>query len=56
MQITTKKIFTKQDDGTYLGYDAYRLTKSYRDSDGKERKSHVLYLGRLEGLSRQDRK
>ena len=56
MQITTKKIFTKQDDGTYLGYDAYRLTKSYRDSDGKERKSHVLYLGRLEGLTRQDRK
>ena len=34
MQITTKKIFTKQDDGTYLGHDAYRLTKSYRDSDG----------------------
>ena len=56
MQITTKKIFTKQDDGTYLGHDAYRLTKSYRDSDGKERKAHVLYLGRLEGLSRQDRK
>ena len=56
MQITTKKIFTKQDDGTYLGHNAYRLTKSYRDSDGKERKAHVLYLGRLEGLSRQDRK
>ena len=56
MQITTKKIFTKQDDGTYLGHNAYRLTKSYRDSDGKERKTHVLYLGRLEGLTRQDRK
>ena len=56
MQITTKKIFTKQEDGTYLGHDAYRLTKSYRDSDGKERKTHVLYLGRLEGLTRQDRK
>ena len=56
MQITTKKIFTKQEDGTYLGHNAYRLTKSYRDSGGKERKAHVLYLGRLEGLSRQDRK
>ena len=56
MQITTKKNFTKQEDGTYLGHDAYRLTKSYRDSDGKERKTHVLYLGRLEGLTRQDRK
>ena len=56
MQITTKKIFTKQEDGTYLGHDAYRLTKSYRDSDGKERKTHVLYLGCLGGLTRQDRK
>ena len=55
MQITKKKIFTKQEDGTYLGRDAYRLTKSYRDSGGKERKSHVLYLGSLDGLSKSDR-
>lgn len=56
MLITKKKSFIKQEDGTYLGHDVYRLTKSYRDSDGKERKSHVLYLGRLEGLTRADRK
>ena len=55
-RLNAPKIFTKQEDGTYLGHDAYRLTKSYRDSDGKERKTHVLYLGRLEGLTRQDRK
>ena len=55
MQITKKKIFAKQEDGKYLGYDAYRLTKSYRDSTGKERKRHVLYLGRLEGLTKAER-
>ena len=55
MQITTKKCFTKQEDGTYIGHTVYRLTKSYRDSDGQERKAHVLYLGGLEGLTRSDR-
>ena len=56
MQITTKKCFTKQEDGTYIGRTVYRLTKSYRDSKGLERKAHVLYLGSLEGLTRSDRK
>ena len=56
MQITKKKIFTRQEDGTYLGYDAYRLTKSYRDPEGRERKQHILYLGRLDGLTKSDRK
>lgn len=56
MQITTKKCFTKQGDGTYIGRTVYRLTKSYRDSSGKERKAHVLYLGGLDGLSHTDRK
>lgn len=56
MQITKKKNFTRQDDGTYLGHDVYRLTKSFRDSSGSERKAHVLYLGSLEGLTKSDRK
>ena len=56
MQITKKKSFIRQEDGTYLGHDVYRLTKSFRNSDGKECKTHVLYLGRLEGLTRSDRK
>ena len=56
MQITTKKCFTKQEDGTYMGRTVYRLTKSYRDSGGKERKAHVLYLGGLEGLGKSERK
>lgn len=55
MQITKKKSFIKQADGSYLGHDVYRLTKSYRDSKGLERKAHVLYLGRLEGLSKSER-
>ena len=55
MQITTKKCFTKQEDGTYIGRTVYRLTKSYRDPDGRERKAHVLYLGGLEGLTRSGR-
>ena len=55
MQITKKKSFTKQEDGTYTGHDVYRLTKSYRDSEGRERKAHVLYLGRLDGLTKGDR-
>ena len=55
MQITKKKSFTRQEDGTYTGHDVYRLTKSYRDSEGRERKAHVLYLGRLDGLTRTDR-
>ena len=56
MQITKKKSFTRQEDGTYLGHDVYRLTKSYRDADGRERKAHVLYLGGLEGFTESDRK
>ena len=56
MQITKKKSFTRQEDGTYLGHDVYRLTKSFRDSSGRERKAHVLYLGSLEGLTKSDRK
>lgn len=38
MQITKKKSFTRQEDGTCLGHDVYRLTKSYCDADGRERK------------------
>lgn len=55
MQITKKKSFVRQADGTYLGHDVYRLTKSFRDSTGKVRKSHVLYLGSLDGLTKSDR-
>ena len=55
MQITKKKSFVRQEDGTYLGHDAYRLTKSFRDSTGRERKAHVLYLGSLDGLTKFDR-
>ena len=55
MQITKKKSFVRQEDGTYLGHDVYRLTKSFRDSTGKERKTHVLYLGSLDGLTKSDR-
>ena len=55
MQITKKKSFTKREDGTYTGHDVYRLTKSYRDSEGRERKVHVLYLGSLDGLTKADR-
>lgn len=55
MQITKNKSFVRQEDGTYLGHDVYRLTKSFRDSTGKERKTHVLYLGPLDGLTKSDR-
>lgn len=57
MQITKKKTYVKQDDNgeTYICHVAYRLTKSYRDSDGNPRKKHVLYLGPLSGLSKSDR-
>ena len=54
--IPKKKSFTRQEDGTYLGHDVYRLTKSYRDADGRERKAHVLYLGGFEGFTESDRK
>lgn len=40
---------------TALGYDYYRLSEAYRDADGKPRKRVVMGLGKLDGLSKNER-
>lgn len=55
MFITKAKKFRKVEDGRYEAYDSYRLTKSYRDSDGKSRKRNILCLGELKGYSKKRR-
>ena len=56
MFITKAKKYRQQDDGTFLAYSYYRLTKSFRDSSGKIRKCNVLCLGEFDGYSKGERK
>lgn len=55
MFITKAKKPHRMEDGSYEVYDYYRLTKSYRDADGRTRKRSVLCLGRLEGYDKRRR-
>lgn len=55
MFITKAKKYRQHADGTIVAYDYYRLTKSYRDRDGKTRKRSVLCLGELEGYTKGER-
>ena len=55
MFITKVKKFRQDADGRYTGYTYYRLSRSYRDSQGRGRKEHVLCLGELPGLTKRDR-
>lgn len=55
MYISKAKKYRDQGDGTAIGYDYYRLTKSYTDKDGKTRHRSVLCLGELPGFSKAER-
>lgn len=55
MYISKARKFREQGDGTAIGYDYYRLTKSYIDKDGKTRHRSVLCLGELPGFSKEER-
>ncbi len=55
MYISKAKKYQKNEDGTLVEYDYYRLTKSYRDAEGRVRKESVLCLGTLDGFSAEDR-
>lgn len=55
MYISKARKFRDQGDGTAIGYDYYRLTKSYIDKDGKTRHRSVLCLGELPGFGKEER-
>lgn len=55
MYISTAKKYRKKEDGSIEAYDYYRLTRSYRDADGKTRKQSVLCLGTLDGFTATER-
>ena len=55
MYISKARKYHEQGDGTAIGYDYYRLTKSYIDKDGKTRHRSVLCLGELPGFSKEER-
>ena len=55
MYISKAKKYRDRGDGTAIGYDYYRLTKSYTDKDGKTRHRSVLCLGELPGFSKAER-
>ena len=55
MYISKAKKYRDQGDGTAIGYDYYRLTKSYTDKDGKTKHRSVLCLGELPGFSKEVR-
>ena len=55
MYISKARKFRDQGDGTAIGYDYYRLTKSYIDKDGKTKHRSVLCLGELPGFSKEER-
>lgn len=55
MYISKAKKYRDQGDGTAIGYDYYRLTKSYIDKDGKTKHRSVLCLGELPGFSKEER-
>ena len=54
MYISKARKYREQGDGTAIGYDYYRLTKSYIDKDGKTRHRSVLCLGELPGFSKEE--
>ena len=55
MYISKARKFRDQGDGTAIGCDYYRLTKSYIDKDGKTKHRSVLCLGELPGFSKEER-
>ena len=55
MFITKARKFHKDEDGKYVAYDYYRLTKARLTPDGKKRNDHLLCLGPLEGLTKAER-
>ena len=55
MFITKARKFHKDDDGRYVAYDYYRLTKARLTPEGKKRNEHLLCLGPLEGMTKAER-
>ena len=55
MFITKARKFHKDDDGRYVAYDYYRLTKARLTPEGKKRNEHLLCLGALEGMTKAER-
>ena len=55
MFITKARKFHKDEDGKYVAYDYYRLTKARLTPDGKKRNDHLLCLGPLEGRTKAER-
>ena len=55
MFITKARKFHKDEDGRYVAYDYYRLTKARLTPDGKKRNDHLLCLGPLEGMTKAER-
>jgi len=55
MFITKARKFHKDDDGRYIAYDYYRLTKARLTPEGKKRNEHLLCLGPLEGMTKAER-
>ena len=55
MFITKARKFHKDDDGRYVAYDYYRLTKARLTPDGKKRNEHLLCLGALNGMTKAER-
>ena len=54
MYISKAKKYRDMKDGTAKAYPYYRLTKSYRDSNGRPCTRSVLCLGELEGFEKED--
>ena len=55
MFITKARKFHKDDDGRYVAYDYYRLTKARLTPEGKKRNEHLLCLGTLDGMTKAER-
>ena len=55
MYISKAKKYRDMKDGTAKAYPYYRLTKSYRDSNGRPCTRSVLCLGELEGFEKEER-
>ena len=55
MFITKARKFHKDDDGRYVAYDYYRLTKARLTPEGKKRNEYLLCLGALEGMTKAER-
>ena len=55
MYISKAKKYRDMKDGTAKAYPYYRLTQSYRDSNGRPCTRSVLCLGELEGFEKEER-